>query len=330
MQTPRRAIVLTALALLTSLAQPHTSFAQAEKKVDVTGKWLFTVTTDGGSGTPGTLTINDSTIGPGNTAFVVGGVATNEGSTTTINDSLIVGNIAGLGGGGGVANGSGATVTLNNCTVLDNVALGGGGIWNNESTLTLTNTNQTFSASGSASADLLVRGTVALTASSAQTLSAAGNINVNADAGGGGTVTITAPTQQFTTTGGASKMEFLGGAGAGEGGPRNHSLHQREARQPVERWRGCDTGHDDGQSVDELVAAAQGPPVVGALHAGRGAQVREQRFGQLERLMKQQPAPVLEQAADLLRGQRNPSRRRRRGKRLRLRGDRRRQRREYE
>ena len=52
MRVPRRAIILTALALLTSVALPCTGFAQGEKKTDVTGKWLFTVTTGGGSGTP--------------------------------------------------------------------------------------------------------------------------------------------------------------------------------------------------------------------------------------------------------------------------------------
>src|SRR5262245_3100082 len=52
MQVPRRAILLTALALLTSVALPHTGLAQGEKKVDVTGKWIFTVTTDAGSGAP--------------------------------------------------------------------------------------------------------------------------------------------------------------------------------------------------------------------------------------------------------------------------------------
>ena len=40
------------LAVATTILLPTATFAQAEKKVDVTGKWLFTVTTDAGSGTP--------------------------------------------------------------------------------------------------------------------------------------------------------------------------------------------------------------------------------------------------------------------------------------
>jgi filamentous hemagglutinin family protein len=82
--------------------------------------------------------------------------------------------------------------------------------------LTLTNTNQTFDAAGGATAEVLVRGTVALTATSSQTFSASGNIYVEADAGGGGNIAITAPTQQFTTTGAASRMDFHGGAAIGE------------------------------------------------------------------------------------------------------------------
>src|SRR5688500_5668651 len=44
-----RAIIL---AVATTILLPAVTFAQAEKKVDVTGKWLVTVTTDAGSGTP--------------------------------------------------------------------------------------------------------------------------------------------------------------------------------------------------------------------------------------------------------------------------------------
>lgn len=40
-------VVVAAMAIL-----PSAVAAQADKKVDVTGKWLFTVTTDAGSGTP--------------------------------------------------------------------------------------------------------------------------------------------------------------------------------------------------------------------------------------------------------------------------------------
>jgi filamentous hemagglutinin family protein len=82
--------------------------------------------------------------------------------------------------------------------------------------LNLINTNQTFSASGATTADLLIRGNVTLAASSTQLFSANGNITLNADAGGGGAVTITAPNQTFTTSGGSSKIELLGGAAAGE------------------------------------------------------------------------------------------------------------------
>ena len=44
----RRALVVAALMAIL----PGAVAAQADKKVDVTGKWLFTVTTDAGSGTP--------------------------------------------------------------------------------------------------------------------------------------------------------------------------------------------------------------------------------------------------------------------------------------
>ena len=84
--------------------------------------------------------------------------------------------------------------------------------------LSLSNTTQNLNAAGSTTADLLIKGNVTLTGGASQTFAANGNININADAGGGGGggVTITAPTQQFTTTGSASKIEFLGSAAAGE------------------------------------------------------------------------------------------------------------------
>ncbi|MEP6492501.1 MAG: hypothetical protein ABJF01_07480 [bacterium] len=51
MQRMRAHFASLALALAIA-AIPAIGSAQAEKKADVTGKWLFTVTTDAGSGTP--------------------------------------------------------------------------------------------------------------------------------------------------------------------------------------------------------------------------------------------------------------------------------------
>jgi hypothetical protein len=50
---------LAAFVAVASLATPDVALAQANAKVDVTGKWLFTVTTDGGSGTP-TVTLKQT------------------------------------------------------------------------------------------------------------------------------------------------------------------------------------------------------------------------------------------------------------------------------
>jgi filamentous hemagglutinin family protein len=82
--------------------------------------------------------------------------------------------------------------------------------------LALSNGTQTFNASSGPTADILIRGNVTLNATGNQVFSSTGNITVSADAGGGGSISITAPTQTFTTTGGASKMEFLGGAAVDE------------------------------------------------------------------------------------------------------------------
>ena len=43
--------LLTILALAL-VAMPASAYAQAEKKADLNGKWLFTVNTDAGTGTP--------------------------------------------------------------------------------------------------------------------------------------------------------------------------------------------------------------------------------------------------------------------------------------
>jgi hypothetical protein len=48
----QQAVKTAVLVLVASALIPASAFAQAEKKVDVTGKWIFTVTTDAGSGTP--------------------------------------------------------------------------------------------------------------------------------------------------------------------------------------------------------------------------------------------------------------------------------------
>jgi hypothetical protein len=46
------AVKTAVFVLVASALIPASAFAQAEKRVDVTGKWIFTVTTDAGSGTP--------------------------------------------------------------------------------------------------------------------------------------------------------------------------------------------------------------------------------------------------------------------------------------
>ena len=48
----RRVLEVTLFALATTLVLPSPASAQAEKKVDVTGKWMFSVTSDAGTGTP--------------------------------------------------------------------------------------------------------------------------------------------------------------------------------------------------------------------------------------------------------------------------------------
>lgn len=48
----RRAARTVVFALAASALLPASALGQADKKVDVTGKWTFTVTTDAGSGTP--------------------------------------------------------------------------------------------------------------------------------------------------------------------------------------------------------------------------------------------------------------------------------------
>lgn len=50
---PHKRMYLTAVFMATMIALvPATGAAQADKKVDLTGKWLLTVTTDAGTGTP--------------------------------------------------------------------------------------------------------------------------------------------------------------------------------------------------------------------------------------------------------------------------------------
>ena len=45
--------VLSATLLASAIALgPATLWAQADNKIDVTGKWVFNVTTDAGTGTP--------------------------------------------------------------------------------------------------------------------------------------------------------------------------------------------------------------------------------------------------------------------------------------
>jgi hypothetical protein len=50
--TRARAALTIALVALSIAARPATMLAQAEKPLDATGKWLFTVTTEAGTGTP--------------------------------------------------------------------------------------------------------------------------------------------------------------------------------------------------------------------------------------------------------------------------------------
>jgi filamentous hemagglutinin family protein len=98
-------------------------------------------------------------------------------------------------------------------------AFGGGDVslqGNAANPLVLSHAIQEFSADGGATADVLIRGTVTLSATTSQDFFAIGNITVNADAGGGGMVTIGAPTQNFTTGSSGSKIELLGGAASGE------------------------------------------------------------------------------------------------------------------
>ena len=47
-----RAVLSTTLFALAIAVVPTTVSAQTEAKIDVTGKWLFNVTTDAGTGTP--------------------------------------------------------------------------------------------------------------------------------------------------------------------------------------------------------------------------------------------------------------------------------------
>ena len=47
-----RAVLSTTLFALAIAVVPTTVSAQTEAKIDVTGKWLFSVTTDAGTGTP--------------------------------------------------------------------------------------------------------------------------------------------------------------------------------------------------------------------------------------------------------------------------------------
>jgi hypothetical protein len=49
---PLRALLVITVALSTIALLPPKSGAQADKNVELTGKWLFTVTTDAGTGTP--------------------------------------------------------------------------------------------------------------------------------------------------------------------------------------------------------------------------------------------------------------------------------------
>src|SRR5262245_13801857 len=48
----RRLQTFLTIAALALIALPVSVRAQAEKKTDITGKWLFTVTSDAGTGTP--------------------------------------------------------------------------------------------------------------------------------------------------------------------------------------------------------------------------------------------------------------------------------------
>ena len=82
-------------------------------------------TTGGGIYNHGTLTINNSTIGPGNIAESNGGGIDNDTGTLTVNNSVIYGNTAnGLNGGG---LNSSYNATLTNVTISDNTITGGGG-----------------------------------------------------------------------------------------------------------------------------------------------------------------------------------------------------------
>jgi hypothetical protein len=47
-----RALTTAVVAVSTTVLLPATAAAQQDKAMDVSGKWLFTVTTDAGTGTP--------------------------------------------------------------------------------------------------------------------------------------------------------------------------------------------------------------------------------------------------------------------------------------
>jgi hypothetical protein len=102
------------------------------------------------------------------------------------------------------------TIAATNLTLSGAVSLQGTAL----QPLSLTgHSNQTFTSPTS----VLIKGNVTLQAVNSQTFNGGlGNITINADAGGGGGILISAPNQTFTTTGGSSKIEILGGAAANE------------------------------------------------------------------------------------------------------------------
>lgn len=95
----------------------------------------------GGIFNRGTLTIQDSILS-GNKAINFGGALFNTAnSTSSVQNSVVIGNAAGY--GGGIYNGEGSTLVVNNSTIANNQVFRGGGIDNFGATLMVTNSTLT-------------------------------------------------------------------------------------------------------------------------------------------------------------------------------------------
>ncbi len=88
----------------------------------------------------GTLIINNSTLAYNQSTSGGSGIMNSDGATLTVNDSVIIGNVApsDYGFGGGIQN-SGSTLILNHSLLSGNSGTSGGGIANYEGTLIIEN-----------------------------------------------------------------------------------------------------------------------------------------------------------------------------------------------